>query len=97
MNWEDISVGDYVIIEAYQIVDPTVYSQVWGDRWLRDYATELIREQWGSNLIKYEGVQMPGGVTFNGARILEDARVRKKELEEELRDTYEEPPKFYMG
>lgn len=97
MDWDDVSVGNFIIVQAYQIVDPTIYSQVWGDRWLRDYATELIREQWGSNLIKYSGVQMPGGLTFNGEKILEDARVRKKELEEELRETYEEPPKFYMG
>lgn len=97
MDWKDISVGDILIIEAYQIIDPEIYKQVYSDRWLRDYATELIREQWGSNLIKYEGVQMPGGVTFNGTKILDDARIRKKELEDELRNTYEEPPKFYMG
>ena len=97
MDWSDIDVGDYIVIQAYQIVDPTVYDQVWSDRWLREYTTELFREQWGHNLSKYSGVQMPGGVTFNGSDILSEAQTRLRELEQELRDTYEEPPTFYMG
>ena len=97
MDWSDISVDDYIVIQAYQIIDPDSYTQVWADRWLRDYTTELFREQWGHNLSKYSGVQMPGGVTFNGGEILSEAQTRLRELEEELRNTYEEPPTFYMG
>ena len=97
MNWDKLEVGNYIVIQAYQIIDPNIYTQVWSDRWLREYTTELFREQWGTNLIKYEGVQMPGGVTFNGSKILDDAKTRIRELEQELRDTYEEPPTFYMG
>ena len=97
MDWSDISVDDYIVIQAYQIIDPASYTQVWADRWLRDYTTELFREQWGHNLSKYSGVQMPGGVTFNGSEILSEAQTRLRELEEELRNTYEEPPTFYMG
>lgn len=97
MDWDKLDVGNYIVIQAYQIIDPNTYTQVWADRWLREYTTELFREQWGTNLIKYEGVQMPGGVTFNGSKILDDAKTRLRELEQELRDTYEEPPTFYMG
>jgi hypothetical protein len=97
MSWGDIDVGDYIVIQAYQIIDPDSYTQVWADRWLREYTTELFREQWGHNLSKYSGVQMPGGVTFNGSEILSEAQTRLRELEEELRNTYEEPPTFYMG
>ena len=97
MSWGDIDVGDYIVIQAYQIIDPNSYTQVWADRWLREYTTELFREQWGHNLSKYSGVQMPGGVTFNGSEILSEAQTRLRELEEELRNTYEEPPTFYMG
>ncbi len=97
MNWADVTVGNYIVIQAYQIIDPNTYIQVWSDRWLREYTTELFREQWGTNLIKYSGVQMPGGLTFNGEKILDDAKTRLRELEQELRDTYEEPPTFYMG
>ena len=97
MDWSDISVDSYIVIQAYQIIDPDSYTQVWADRWLREYTTELFREQWGHNLSKYSGVQMPGGVTFNGSEILSEAQTRLRELEEELRNTYEEPPTFYMG
>ena len=99
MNWSDISVDDYIVIQAYKIINPTNVENkdVWGDRWLREYTTELFREQWGHNLSKYSGVQMPGGVTFNGSDILSQAQTRLRELEEELRNTYEEPPTFYMG
>ena len=97
MDWSSISVGSYIVIQAYQIINPDEYQQVWADRWLREYTTELFREQWGHNLSKYSGVQMPGGVTFNGSDILSEAQTRLRELEEELRNTYEEPPTFYMG
>ena len=97
MDWSSISVGSYIVIQAYQIINPDDYQQVWADRWLREYTTELFREQWGHNLSKYSGVQMPGGVTFNGSEILSEAQTRLRELEEELRNTYEEPPTFYMG
>ena len=66
MDWSRVSVGEYVIIECYQAMDPETYSQVYGDWWLRKYTTALIKKQWGQNLSKFEGMQLPGGVTFNG-------------------------------
>lgn len=96
-NWSELAIDDYLVFEVYQILDPEVYTQVYGDRFLIEYTTELFREQWGNNLSKYEGVVMPGGITFNGRQILDDARTRLRELEQELKETYEEPPGFYIG
>jgi hypothetical protein len=75
--------GSFIIIEAYDIVDETVYSDFWRDRWLQNYATVLIKEQWGSNITKFEGVQLIGGVTFNGQQILTDAREERRTMEDQ--------------
>lgn len=84
MDWSRVSVGEYVIIECYQAMDPETYSQVYGDWWLRKYTTALIKKQWGQNLSKFEGMQLPGGVTFNGQQILADANEEITKLEEEV-------------
>lgn len=75
--------GQFVIIEAYDIIDGDVYADFWRDRWLQNYAATLIKEQWGSNLTKFEGMQLVGGVTFNGVQILTDAREERLRLEEQ--------------
>jgi hypothetical protein len=75
--------GSFIVIEAYDIVDDTIYSDFWRDRWLQNYATVLIKEQWGSNITKFENVQLIGGLTFNGIQILNDAREERLRLEEQ--------------
>ena len=80
MDWNIINIGDYIIAEAYQIVDPDVYSKVWGDRWLARYAEALIKEQWGQNLKKFEGMQLPGGLKFNGQTIYNEALTERKSI-----------------
>jgi hypothetical protein len=75
--------GSFIILEAYDIVDEDVYADFWRDRWLQNYAATLIKEQWGSNLTKFEGMQLVGGVTFNGVQILTDAREERKAMEEQ--------------
>jgi len=97
MDWNIINVGDYLIIEAYQVVDPTVYSNVWGDRWLARYAAALIKQQWGSNLKKYQGMQLPGGLTFNGQQIYDEATEERKELEAEMISSYSLPVTDMIG
>jgi len=74
--------GEYLIIEAYDVIDPASYSDVWSDRWLQNYATALVKEQWGSNLTKFTGMQLVGGVSFNGEQILSDAREERRLMEE---------------
>jgi hypothetical protein len=75
--------GHYIIIEAYDVIDPDAYSDVWEDRWLQNYAAVLIREQWGLNLTKFTGMQLVGGVQFNGEQILAEAREERRAMEEE--------------
>jgi hypothetical protein len=70
---------------------------VYNDRYLKRYATALIKRQWGTNLKKFEGIQMPGGVTLNGQKIYDEAVEEIKELEAEMQTTYTEPPNFMVG
>lgn len=77
------TVGDYIIIEAYDIIDPAEYAEVWQDRWLQNYTAALVKENWGANLTKFVGMQLVGGVTFNGEQILQEAREERQRMEEE--------------
>jgi len=97
MDWERVQVGDYIIAECYQIVDPDVYTDVWKDRWLQNYASAKIKYQWGSNLTKFEGLQLPGGVTFNGTKIQDDALAEIQKLEEEMIVSYSLPVSDMIG
>lgn len=74
--------GSFIIIEGYDIIDGNTYSDVWSDRFLQNYATVLIREQWGVNLTKFTNMQLIGGVQFNGEQILSEAKADRKEMEE---------------
>src|SRR5210317_2315868 len=97
-NFEDKDVieGEYILMEAYQQVDENTYN-VWNDIFMKDYTTQLIKQQWGSNLIKFEGMQLPGGVTMNGRQLYDDATQELQRLEEKLRLEYELPVDFFMG
>ena len=98
MDWKaDVNVGDYIIIEAWRTLDPDTFTDVYGDGWLKKYLTALIKLQWGSNLKKFEGVQMPGGVTLNGQVIYNEAVEELKELREEAQNTYQLPTDFFTG
>lgn len=82
MNWNKLPIGGHIIVEAYDIIDGDEYSDMWSDRWLQNYATVLIKEQWGSNLTKFTNMQLVGGVQFNGEQILNDAREERLRIEE---------------
>jgi hypothetical protein len=98
MDWStEVTVGEYIVIECYRILDPTTYTDVYNDYFLKRYTTALIKMQWGVNLSKFEGMVMPGGVTFNGRQILEDAKEEIEKLNEEVRLNWEQPVDFYMG
>jgi len=97
MDWSIINPGDYLIIEAYQIIDPDQFPRCWGDRWLARYAECLIKEQWGQNLKKFEGMQMPGGLKFNGQKIYDEAVTEKAALEKEMIYTYSLPVTDFIG
>jgi hypothetical protein len=97
MDWDRLNVGDYLIAEAYQIVHPDTYSDVWSDRWLARYAECLIKQQWGNNLTKFTGMTLPGGIKFNGEKILNDATNERLALEKEMISTYSLPVTDMIG
>ena len=98
MHWdEEVEPDDYLVVECYRILDPDTYTDVYNDYFLKRYATALIKRQWGTNLLKFEGMQMPGGVTFNGRQLFDDANEEILKLEEECRLNWEQPVDFYTG
>lgn len=97
MDWNIINDGDYIIAEAYEVVDPETYTKVWADRWLQRFATCLIKQQWGSNLTKFIGMQLPGGIQFNGEKIYNDATSERLTLENEMINSYSLPVTDMIG
>lgn len=96
MDWTRFGVGDYVLVEAWQVIDPDVYTDAWSDRLLMRYATALIKRQWGENLKKYDGMEMPGGTTFNGQKIYDEAQDEIADLEQQIIDS-SMPPMDFIG
>jgi hypothetical protein len=98
MNWtEKVNIGEYIVIEAYAIVDPNEHPDVWNDRWLQKYTIAQIKRQWGNNTKKFEGIQMPGGVTFNGQQIYNEAVEEIEKMDEELISSYSLPVADIVG
>jgi hypothetical protein len=98
LDWEsDVKENDYVIVECMRIVDPSTYSDVYNDMFLKQYVTALIKQQWGANLIKFEGMQLPGGVTLNGRQLFDDATEEISQIREQMQLNYEMPVDFYIG
>lgn len=93
----DIKAGDYLVAEVYQILDPNSTTSIYNDMWLKEYTTALIKQQWGQNLIKFEGMQLPGGVTLNGRQIYDDATGEITQLRETIRLEHELPVDFFVG
>jgi hypothetical protein len=100
LNWGDdgdLAIGDYIIIEAYRMLDPDEYTDVYNDGFLKRFATALIKRQWGINLKKFEGVQLPGGVVLNGQKIYDEAVEEITALKEDANNTYQLPVDFFTG
>jgi hypothetical protein len=91
MDWNKVPLGHYIIIEAYQLVDPEEFADVWNDSWLKHYATAVIKKQWGANLSKFANMQLPGGISLNGREIQQEAKSEISELEEQLKTNYTMP------
>ena len=91
MDWGKVTADDYIIAEGYQKINPDTYTDVYNDRWLQRYVTCLFKVQWGSNLTKFTGMQLPGGVQFNGEQILQQGLDEKQRLEDEMISSYSLP------
>lgn len=98
MDWtNDVQENEYIIIECDRILDPDTYTDVYNDYFLKKYCTQLFKRQWGANLKKFEGVQLPGGVTLNGQKIYDEAEEQIDKLYQEAQSTYQLPVDFFTG
>jgi len=97
MHWDRVRVGQYLVFEGYEVLDADDYSDLWSDRWLQNYTTVLIQEQWGKNLTKFVNFALPSGQVFNGAKILSDAQVERGKLEDEMIYTNSLPVTDFVG
>ena len=97
MDWNVVNEGEFLLIEAYEVIDPDTFTDVWGDRWLQNYTTALIKRQWGNNLTKFSGMVLPGGVQFNGERILSDAQAEIEKMEADMISSYSLPVTDMVG
>jgi hypothetical protein len=93
----DITAGNHIVVEAYAALNPDIFTEIYNDRWLQKYCTALIKKQWGSNMAKYDGVVLPGGITMKGAQIFAEATQELAEIENEFLRSYELPVDFMMG
>ena len=97
IDWNQISADTFIILDCYRLVDPGTATDVYNDWWLKRYLTALIKKQWGQNLIKFQGVMLPGGIQLNGRQIYDDAVKEIEEIEYSLKTEYELPPLDLIG
>ena len=97
-DWDSaVKIGDWLILQCYKKIDGGTYTELYNDIFLKKYTTALFKKQWGANLIKYEGMQLPGGATLNGRQIYDDGHTELEKLEEESQMRYQLPDNFYVG
>jgi len=97
MDWNQLKEGQTLVADAFRVLDPDEFTEVWNDPFFKKYATALIKRQWGNNLRKLKNVQLVGGVTIDGGEILQEAEAELKELKEEILLEHQEPIGFIMG
>jgi len=97
VDWNNLQVDEFLIIECYRGLDGEDYSRLWNDSFLKPYLTSLIKRQWGMNLIKFQGVKLPGGIEFNGRQIYDDAEKELETIRERMTFNYELPPMDMIG
>ena len=97
IDWGSVSKDDWLVIDCFRQLDPSDYSRVWNDSFLKKYTTALLKRQWGQNLLKFQGVKLPGGVELNGRQIYDDAEKDLEIIREQMSNTYELPPLDMIG
>ncbi len=97
IDWASEEAGTYFVLDCYRLLDPTTFTGVWNDSFLKRYATALIKRQWGQNLIKFRGVKLPGGIEFNGREIYDDGQREIDYIREKMSSEYELPPLDLIG
>ena len=97
IDWSSITDGEFLVIDCFRTLDPNDYARVFNDSFLKRYFTALLKRQWGQNLIKFQGVKLPGGVELNGRQIYDDAINDITLIREQMSNTYELPPLDFIG
>ena len=97
IDWGSVQEGDYLIMDCWRTLDPSDYSRVWNDSFLKRYLTAIMKRQWGQNLLKFQGVKLPGGIELNGRQIYDDADKDLERIREKMSSTYELPPLDMIG
>ena len=97
IDWDSFTAGDFFVIDCFRMLDPSDYPRVWNDSFLKPYATALIKKQWGQNMLKFQGVKLPGGIELNGREMYEDAEKDLEKIRENMSNTYELPPLDMIG
>ena len=97
IDWKAQTVNDFIVIDCYRILDPDTFTGVYNDSFLKKYLTALIKRQWGQNLIKFNGVKLPGGIELNGRQIYDDAEREISEIQSRMATDYELPPYDFIG
>ena len=97
IDWGSVQKDDWIIMDCYRALNPADYTRVWNDSFLKKYLTQLVKRQWGQNLLKFQGVKLPGGVELNGRQIYDDAQKELDNIKEVMSNTYELPPLDMVG
>ena len=97
IDWSSQEADNFLVIDCYRALDPSSFSQVFNDSFLKLYLTSLIKRQWGQNLIKFKGVKLPGGIELNGREIYEDAERELESIRQKMTSEYELPPLDFIG
>ena len=97
IDWGSVSLNDYIIIDCWRILDPSDSTKVYNDRFLKRYFTALLKRQWGQNLIKFQGVKLPGGIELNGRQMYDDAQLELDKIQDRMTWDYEELPLDMIG
>ena len=97
IDWGSQDKDQYLVLDCYRALDPSTFSGVYNDSFLKRYCTALIKKQWGQNLIKFKGVKLPGGIEFNGREIYQDGVEEVNAIRDQMSSTYELPPLDMIG
>jgi len=97
VDWGSVTKDDYLVLDCYRLLNPDNFARVWNDSFLKRYVTQLIKRQWGQNLMKFQGVKLPGGIELNGRQIYDDAQKELDSIREVMSNTYELPPLDMIG
>ncbi len=97
IDWGAVNKDEWIVLECFRLMNPSDYARVWNDSFLKKYTTALLKKQWGQNLLKFQGVKLPGGIELNGRQIYDDAEKELEVIREQMSNTYELPPLDMIG